>query len=252
MVENKPQPTKDQQRSAGTEVYKIPTENKSQSPKEQQPDLGLEIYRITVELVRGIAWPLLVLGILWTYRDTIRTIAIEVPKKFSAATKVAVGSLTLEIQEQARVFGSSDLATRLGKLSPEAVTELIKTGRSRMTLIGESKSSQDGRKSYFIDKDARIRAIQELAANGLLEVGEDLDRFLSWIHSERFERLSTQGIQEFRPVSPLSPDEERRLRDQYFRLNELGVKAWDAINEAILQQLSATKKQDVDSSTRSR
>jgi hypothetical protein len=199
----------------------------------------LDVLKLVVDVLRILVWPALVVGAFIVFKGPILSIANELPLKFSAATKVGVGSLVLEIQQQARAAGNPQLALRIGKLSPEAIRHLMQMGESHMILVGSGKDPQ-GNPTFVYPEEKRVRAARELAANGLVEFKEDIDAFFKWIESDRFRRTSPYGrsdSRDFVPTSPLSPAEELRLKDQYYKLNDLGRKAWQAVLDAVLEQL---------------
>lgn len=206
----------------------------------------LDVLKLVVDVLRILIWPALVVGAFVVFKQPVLSIANELPLKFSAATKVGVGSLVLEIQQQARASGNPQLASRIGKLSPEAIRHLMEMGQSHMILIGSGKDP-DGNTTYFYPEENRVQAARELAANGLVEFKEDIDGFFKWIKSDRFRRTSPYGRSDsrsFAPTSPLTPTEELRLKEQYYKLNDLGKKAWQAVLEAVLEQLRAPVEKD--------
>lgn len=203
----------------------------------------IEGLKVIVELLRVLAWPTIVVAAFLVFRQPIESIVDDLPVKFSAATKVGVGALTLEIQQQAKAAGSPQLAMRLGKLSPESIKLLIAMGESRMMMIGTTGSANpDGQNAFFMPDEATLRAIRELAKNGLIDYAEDLDTFLAWIGSPLF-RFETSRWQSddrrFYATRPLSPTELARVKNQSYILNALGKKAWQTVLDAVLEQLRA-------------
>jgi hypothetical protein len=110
--------------------------------------VALEIYKTTVALVSAIVWPVLLGVVLLVLRKPLRDILSELPAKLSAATKLGVGSLSLEIQHQAHAFGNPELARRLDRLSPEGIRRLIEMGQSRIIVVG----ADEKRQRYFLPR----------------------------------------------------------------------------------------------------
>lgn len=200
----------------------------------------LETLKLFVELVKVLAWPAIVVGAFLMFRQPIEAIVEDLPLKFSQASKVGVGALTLEIQQQAKAAGNPQLAMRLGKLSPEAIKLLIEVGESRVILVGEYINTGEGKDKFTIPTVDKLKVVRELEENGLIDYEEDLDSFFTWIQSPLFEVVSTQWdykIQSFKSVRPLLPAELERLKKQSYRLNKLGKKAWQTVLYAVLEQL---------------
>lgn len=200
----------------------------------------LETLKLLVELIKVLAWPAIFVGAFLMFRQPIEAIMEDLPLKFSEATKVGVGALTLEIQQQAKAAGNPQLAMRLGKLSPEAIKLLIEMGEKRVILIGDYKNNGRGDDKFTIPIAEQLKVIRELEKNGLIDYEEDLDGFFTWIQSPLFEVVSTKWdykVQSFKPVRPLLPEELERLKKQSYYLNALGKKAWQAVLNAVLEQL---------------
>ena len=197
----------------------------------------LESFKVIVDLLRVIVWPIIVLGILFTFRQPIIEVADQLPGKFSAASKFGVGSLTFEIQEQARAKGNLLLAGRLRNLSPEAVRLLIELGQSTMILVSEDiYPERTG--LYFFPDESRLALVRELDRSGLIEYRENLDGFLHWLRSRLFEVVRDQVRSDrLRPTRPLAPVEKERLTEMYYRLSPLGREAWNTVLNAVLEQL---------------
>lgn len=201
---------------------------------------ALETIKVFVELVKVLVWPTIVVGAFLMFRQPIEAIVEDLPLKFSEATKVGVGALTLEIQQQAKATGNPQLAMRLGKLSPEAIKLLIEMGESRMILVGEYTNNEAGNDKFNIPNVEKLKVIRELEKNGLIDYEEDINIFFTWIQSPLFQFVPTPWeaeAQSFMPTRPLSPSELVRLKKQSYRLNTLGKKAWQTVLHAVLEQL---------------
>lgn len=213
----------------------------AQRPKERAPipssSRGLDLYRVSVDLVSAVAWPMLVAVLLVAYRQPLREITSALPQKFLAASKVSVGSLSIEIEEKARATGNPVLIQSLHGLSPEAVKYLLEIGRTGIPLFVEGKTF-GGPKAYSLWVNDRMPVIRELASRGMLEFGEDLDPFLAWVKSRFRVVRDRDGTELFVPTPPLLPAEERRLRAQFYGLSPLGKQAWDSVLAAVSKELA--------------
>lgn len=194
--------------------------------------MALDFYKTTVALIGATVWPVLIGVVLLLLRTPLLDILRELPAKLSAATKLGVGSLSLEIQYQARAFGNPELARRLGRLSPEAIRRLIETGESQVILVGVDEKHQ----RYFIPEARTLDTVRELARNGLVSYREDLEEFVIWLGTGPFRR-SKDTPAYITLTRELTESERKRFRKQQYVLTDLGRKAWDAVLQAVLEQL---------------
>lgn len=202
---------------------------------------ALEYLKLSVELVKVLVWPAIVIVAFLMFRQPIEAIIEDMPLKFTEATKVGVGALTFEIQQQAKATGSVELAMRLGKLSPEAIKLLIKTGTNKILLVGEYKGNNGGINDKFtLPTEEELKVLRELEKNGLVDYEENLTIFFSWLQSPLFEVVHSKWDNErisFKPVRTLSPEELDRLKKESYHLSKQGIKAWQAVLNAIFKQL---------------
>jgi hypothetical protein len=214
------------------------TDEEEMMENENRP-VWLQTIKVFIEFLKVIVWPLLVLSIFLTFRSPITEIANELPEKFFAATKLEMGSLTLEIQQQAKAAGNPELARSLGGLSPNAIRLLIELGPHYYIWIGTyDRLTSDGRQEYTMNLE-KIDTIRELLNHKLIEFNEGMDQFLSWTQSSRFQVRDEGSRRFFIPTTPLTPTEEKRLTKQSYHLSRLGERAYHTVLNAVFEDLRA-------------
>jgi hypothetical protein len=194
----------------------------------------IDYLRLAVDLTRAIAWPVLVLAAVVTFREPVRDVLNVLPQKLSEAGRLSVGSFALEVQAQTRAQGNPELATILTGLSREAIQRLMSVPEKTHFLIAYEYASI-GEYTLFTDKD--LDALNELATKGLVQLDEPLPTFRAWVMT-RF-RKTDQG-NSYKPIAPLSATERSRMIGQGFALTTLGSQAIRAIVNAVVQEIRAT------------
>lgn len=212
------------------------TDRKASRAEQDRPDR----YRTTADLVMGLAWPMLVLGILLAYNGPVGEAIQLLLAKLERANRVEVGGLQFEIVEQARASGNPELVERLQGVRPDEVRLLLETGRSHVRLVGMRDASQ----TFSLPDRMELGALRALEARGLIRFEEPLNEFLSWLHGESFLSVRpAEGIDEmrlhFKARGDLNDREAARLRNQSYQLTPLGKSAWESVLGAINQQLAA-------------
>lgn len=204
----------------------------------------LEILKLVIEFVKVLAWPVLLAGLLVWFRHPLGTIMDQLPDKFSRASKVSLGNVTLEIiQEKARRAGLPDVAEKLGKLSAEAVEALLNIGKNTVHhIVGSDERQRD--LLYTLPREGEMRTLLELRERGFLEFTEDYSNFLTFMNSLPMrEDLADGGDRRvFRATGKLAPAQSERLRNQSYRLTKHGEEALDSVIQAVTEQLA--KRED--------
>jgi hypothetical protein len=195
---------------------------------------------LLVDLVKGIVWPLLALTFFLIFREPIRRTIVLVPDKLEKADKANIGSLSWEIQQRAKEQGGSDLAARVGALSPAAIEELIST--SRYSSVGFLSTYEDpqGSRGYTIPSDTRLKGFEELESAQLLKFRQPLADWLDFFRSVPVRDDPSVKIPFGRtviPLQPLTPEQRRRIELQSYELTPKGTQAVEAIVKAIGEQL---------------
>jgi hypothetical protein len=137
----------------------------------------MELAKLITEVLRILAWPLLVGGLLFAYRRPVRRMIDSLALKLSQASKLSIWTLSLEIEQQARQAGDPALATHVGKLSGQAIQELMQTpANGFMQLL--AVVDFDGKRKYGLQKSETIDALKELEERGFVRFDQDLKPFL--------------------------------------------------------------------------
>jgi len=220
------------------------------TPKESSgkpENLKLKYFELTVSLIKAAAWPVLILFVLWWLRAPIRTIAHKLPQMIEHADSVKLsagtGGLAVELQRAAqaaaREAGRPELAERIGDLSPAAIAELIRQNVSSQIIVGTGIEPN----TYTFPTDEEYKVIFELEKKGLLKFGpmtfEQFEAFIKQLP------LKPEGLlgerQSYRASRPLTPDEERKLKEQYYRLTDGGEQVYKFIVNSIIQEAQPAK-----------
>jgi hypothetical protein len=204
---------------------------------------GLEWARTIVDLLKILAWPLLVLYFFFVVEAPLLEIFRQLPNKFSQATKVTVGSLSLEIQEKAIKSGNPALAERLGKLSAQAIEQLIRTDKTGKIVLVGLGDRRRGENAYTLPPRSALNALLELEARGLIEFREDLGAFLEFFQKLPLKR-ETESVSDrdrFLVVGPITSQQREQLDSQVYFLTDLGHQAYEAVVDAIADQLAASE-----------
>lgn len=195
---------------------------------------------LLVELLKAAAWPLLAFAFFLIFRAPIsRTIAL-VPDKLEKAYKGNIGSLSWEIRQRAQEQGGSELAARVGTLSPGAVEELIKTPRDG--VMGFVSSFLGRTNAYTIPSETRLAAFRELESAQFLQFRTPLGEWLEFVKGLPLQEDKSVKVSYGRTVvatRPLTPEQYRKLDEQSYQLTPKGKQAVDAIVKAIGEQLKA-------------
>lgn len=127
------------------------------------PDAGasalLYVQSVT-NLIKAVAWPLVVIVIFVSLKEPVSNILDQVPSLISRSSKITISGVTLEFKERLRAESPPELRKALGELSPEAIRLLIDAGNETHF---EKKSNES---------DEFISALYQLRAKGLFEVAE--------------------------------------------------------------------------------
>lgn len=214
----------------------------------EQPERGLWIKGVeaTVNLVKAVIWPALILYVFFALHVPIDQILSELPEKLSEAQKISVGSLSLEVQAQAKRTGGMELAVTLQNLSPKAVALLININRAYWAVY--SLDMQE--RKIFGPSPERVKLVAELQSQNLLVFSEDplaFDKFLKTLQLTKTSegRTSEHGEEqpaEYKLTRDLTEEENKRLQREQIHLTELGASAFDSVVAAVVEQLRSNSK----------
>lgn len=226
--------------------------NKGEDSPPREGVNKLEIYKVSVSLVKALVWPALLLFFFAEFHAPIQKIVDQLPGKFSRASKVSFGNVTLEIiQEKAREAGLPDVAEKLGELSPDAVEALLNIGKNTTHHLVGRHDSREAERYYTFPREAAMRTLLELQGRGFLGFSEDYSDFLQFMAELPLEERLTEvgGRRVLIPVQPLSPGQEERLYGQSYRLTKQGEEALDSVIQAVAEQLKKKTATEESSAT---
>lgn len=195
----------------------------------------LEIFKTAAVLAQGLAWPMLVLFFIVSYRKPINDTMTQLPTKLSAATSVAVGGLSFEIKQQAAATGNPELTKQLANLSKDATIHLIEIG-----FTGRLYVSMEEQTGILRLEMRRAEVLKELADAKLIFYLSDMSTMNKWL-TEAFDVSQSNGVMVFQPKKKLTAAELNCVRDFRYQLTPLGKSAYRAIIDAILVQLDKGK-----------
>jgi hypothetical protein len=110
--------------------------------REGEKEAGKSIYEITVMLITGIIWPVMLLGLLFLYREPIRAIAIQLPSLIASSSTISIAGVSVQVDRRLRSQASTDALAGLSALSSDGVRTVMYL--SRAFPIYEAKDSVAG------------------------------------------------------------------------------------------------------------
>jgi len=205
---------------------------------------GLKIFELSVGLIRSLAWPLLLIILIFLYQDSIRETIDELPILVSRAQKLSVPGLSLEIETQALHKGGVGLARVLNKLSPKDIEQLLLTGPHTIQIVGTADSQDE----YTLPNQAIMESLGRLENKGLIRFKNDEHEISFREFESKFRRLPWAKITDqdkmvdpervkFRLARPLSEEQRSLLLKTDYAVTDSGRTALDSIMTAIAQQL---------------
>lgn len=75
-----------------------------------QPTLLLRVLQLLSTLLKTLAWPTFAFVLFFYLREPTREIAKRIPDMLANSSKVSIGTLTLELREQAKAIGAPQFA----------------------------------------------------------------------------------------------------------------------------------------------
>jgi hypothetical protein len=102
-----------------------------------EAESGKSRYEITVMLVRAIAWPVLVLFLLFLYRAPIGAIVTQLPALIASSSTISVAGVSVQVDRRLRSQASADALTSLSNLSAEGVRTFMDLGRGQPIYTAE-------------------------------------------------------------------------------------------------------------------
>lgn len=96
--------------------------------------------------------------------------------------------------------------------------------------------------TYFVPSERAMLPLIELEEKGLLRwemPRKDFDALIEHIPHEK-DRDPTGDMMPLSSKRPVTPEEQRKLKSQFYRLTEKGLKALDLIIASVANELKAT------------
>lgn len=194
------------------------------------------VSKLSIEFLRVVIWPFIIVLLLVVYRGPARRAAEAVATRLASAQKVSVGSLSFEIREQALELGNPELAERLDDLSPGAIQTLLQIpladeeGEHLVYLPDPGEGD-----FYELPPAAEMAALKELQDKGFVVFDVELDGFMRFFHGATREQVGKDTL--YFPRPSISRADRKRIQDQGYRLTERGRKGVQAILKAIASEL---------------
>lgn len=199
----------------------------------------MEYYRITIELIKAVAWPLLVLYILIRYRVPLRRLILMIPQKLEHATKVSIGSLALEMQATLTNIGDVDLALEVPKLSREAYETILTLTENENILTLITFSGGQGGERLKLASPEEMEVALELERVGLIQGPEPIENFLTFAKSLPHKKSLLGGATTWILRDSVKEEEFLRLMRFYCRITPKGRKLYEVMIDVILSSLTA-------------
>ena len=217
----------------------------SLTPSELNP--RLEFFRIAVDLVRALAWPAVLVGVLVAFRAPLAALANLLPAKLESAATVELGGIRVAASERIRSAANPELAMKLSGLSNYSIHHIMKSGEMPM-LIGmlyrdSKKKTSSGLPRlifciYGRDYDAEV----QLFAAGLIEYTNGMGprETREWLeaHFTRSRDCPDEGRLAYEANRDLTLEEMKGLDPYSYKLTPAGQKVYRAIFTTVLDQLA--------------
>lgn len=197
-----------------------------------------DIAAMILAFAKDVAWPLLVAILFLIFQQEIRRTIALIPDKLEKADKANIGTLAWEFQRRAKEQGGSDLALRVGTLSPSAIEVLIRTPRAGIStsFLTSYWSFPDNVGGYILPETARLNSYRELLRAELIKSAEPFEAWIAYVNSlpMQVQRTGRGPQTEVEIViTPLTEDQKNRIRAQHYELTPKGEQAVQAIVEVI-------------------
>lgn len=196
--------------------------------------------RLVLDYLRVLAWPVFAAALLLTYRPPLGRMAATLARKFDAASKVSLGSLSLEVAARAREVGSPALADSIGELSEKAVTELLRLGGGGGTHRLVSTKDAFPASTFGIPDSLTLAALRELDDKGFVAFREPLPAYLDYVRSVSANEDDQRNGSDRTWLTVRDPEraDTTRIVRQNYALTPAGARAVEAITKAVASQLA--------------
>ena len=201
--------------------------------------ITIQIVKLIIDGFRVLAWPIFISAVLFIYRGPVWEILSSLSSKLTEAEKVSFGSLSFEIQQQAREAGDPALAKQVGALSSAGIEELLQTPRDGYEILVSSGEGKDFKK-YGLPDEIIMGALKELENKGFIKFKEPIDKFLNDLNKLPKDKSAgdfASGRVWFLSGSDKNTISQELIDKEGYELTDLGKKAADAIVRVVALQL---------------
>ena len=200
----------------------------------------LKFFETFTTLIKAIAWPLVALLLFLTLRGHLNVLLDRIPS--SQSTKIAVGSLSLEIQQAAQAAGNPQLAALIGDLSPKALETLLNTGKERYKSL-VTYNLEDN--ILTIPDEKKFAVLEELQAKNLIKLTIQPDDYMNLLSrfglKKRDYQFGTEGEVVFIGIRNLPNKQREKITPMGFELTSDGQRAFDLIIDSVVNLLKTPK-----------
>ena len=200
-----------------------------------------EAMTLVLEFAKALVWPVFITVMIIVYRKPVRAVLQNLIDKFSQASKVTIGSLSLEIQQRVRQAGNPQLARAVGELSPGAIAELLRTPRGgRMILV--STREEKGAMDLGLPSTEHLAVLQELESQGLLRFSpkslKDFQRFVRSFPAKP-SRTPNEGRPYWIKASSITGKKAKEIEEEGYEFTKEGRESADAVIVAVASLVRA-------------
>lgn len=198
----------------------------------------MEQLKTIIDLVTSLVWPGIIMWVLFYFRNQIKRLLDLLPSKLNQASKISVGSFSLEIEEKLKELGMSDLTETMHTLSREAYELIIKLGNtsSYYHLISQSWSN-DGTSYFSLPSDKELKFYKEIEEKGIIEFSEPLDEIVEKF--KKFKNCKKRSVPD--PTwsilaVDLPEDAKEQFKNIMYNLTNKGKRIYDAMFDIIINE----------------
>lgn len=199
----------------------------------------METLKTIAEIIGSLAWPITILVCVILFRTQFRTLLQQLPTKVRDASKLSLGSFSMELDTKARQTGIPELTEGLQLLSRRAFEQFLKIHReSYSTGIVSTSQTPKNEVVFILPSDDEFRAFEELERAKFVQFTIPLAKYRSSIGTLPLKQIYQDWSRpRYLPERPLSKDEDRAILNQSYGLTDLGRRALDTIMDTILDHL---------------
>lgn len=195
---------------------------------------AVRVAELCIEALKVLAWPCVAIVAFFAFYAQLQDIASGVATKMREADKVTIGSLSLEIKERVREVSNDALAEQVGKLTPQAIEQLLRIADGNNFSLF---SSSDDQKALIlgVPQQVQLNAIYELEKRGFLKFSLPAEPLVKRVRALPLEESSHHGGEYtwHRPPFTRSSAEFKELFQLHYGLTTNGIVARAAIIKSV-------------------